>query len=131
MGSVTAQVTIVESFANPRFAGKVDRERGIIPGVKLLGFESKNGRFYPPPVVRQAVSLYEGAKANINHPKSGNPAEPRGYEDRIGMIRNAHVEEGAGGGIYGDLHFNPKHSLAEQLAWDAENNPESPAIFRA
>ena len=24
-----------------------------------------------------------------------------------------------------DLHYNPKHPLAEQLAWDAENSPES------
>lgn len=123
--SATEHATIVEAFASSRFSGKVDRERGIIPGVKILGFESKNGRFYPPPVVRRAVALYEGAKVNINHPRSGNPAEPRAYEDRFGVVRNARIEEGSGGGVYGDLHFNPKHSLAEQLAWDAEHNPES------
>ncbi|MEM0915917.1 MAG: hypothetical protein AAGK09_15080, partial [Planctomycetota bacterium] len=28
-----------------------------------------------------------------------------------------------GRGLYGDLHFNPKHRIAEQFAWDAEHAP--------
>jgi len=31
----------------------------------------------------------------------------------------------SGEGLFGDLHFNPKHALAEQLVWDAENNPRN------
>jgi hypothetical protein len=27
--------------------------------------------------------------------------------------------------LFGDLHFNPKHALAEQLLWDAEHAPEN------
>src|SRR5690606_3955981 len=30
-----------------------------------------------------------------------------------------------GSGIFADFHFNPKHPLAAQMTWDAENNPES------
>jgi hypothetical protein len=38
------------------------------------------------------------------------------------VIRDARL---APHGIFGDLHFNPKHALAEQLAWDAEHAPEN------
>jgi hypothetical protein len=66
--------------------------------------------------------LYESAKVNENHSKEG-PAAPRDYQDRLGVIRN--VEHRAGEGLFGELHFNPKHALAEQLAWDAEHNPSN------
>jgi hypothetical protein len=31
----------------------------------------------------------------------------------------------AGEGLFGDLHFNPKHALSEQLIWDAEHAPQN------
>lgn len=104
-------------------SAKVDREKGVLRGVKLIGFESKNGRSYPPNVLKASVHLYEGAKVNIDHPEPNNPNRPRLYTERFGVIRSARFVEGSG--IFGDLHFNPKHSCAEQFAWDAENNPSS------
>ena len=97
---------------------RVDRKSGVIRGVKLLGLRSKNGRRYQENALAEAVSLYEGAKVNINHPK-GHPLSPRDYQDRLGVIRGVEfrVEEG----LFGDLHFNPKHALSEQLMWDAEH----------
>jgi hypothetical protein len=35
------------------------------------------------------------------------------------------VEFRAGEGLFGDLHFNPKHLLSEQLVWDAEHAPQN------
>jgi hypothetical protein len=90
--------------------------------VKVLGLESRNGRTYLPEALAQAVPLYEGAKVNVNHPKGG-PQAPRDYQDRIGAIRNVALR--AGEGLFADLFFNPKHALAEQLAWDAEHAPEN------
>jgi hypothetical protein len=101
----------------------VDREAGIIKGVKILGLESKNGRTYPKETAARAVGLYEGSKVNVNHPK-GNPGGPRDYQDRIGVLCNVRVEQGDGG-LRGDFRFNPKHALAEQLVWDAEHSPEN------
>jgi hypothetical protein len=75
-----------------------------------------------PETLAQAAPLYEGAKVNVNHPK-GNPAGPRDYQDRIGTIRQVTVRPGEG--LFGDFCFNPKHALAEQLAWDAEHAPEN------
>jgi hypothetical protein len=102
---------------------RVDRQQGIIQGVKILGLESRNGRTYPRETLRRATGLYEGVKVNVNHPR-GNPGGPRDYQDRIGTLRNVRVEQGDGG-IRGDFHFNPKHALAEQLMWDAEHSPEN------
>jgi len=99
---------------------RVDRAAGVIRGVKILGLRSRNGRVYLPEALAQAAPLYEDAKVNLNHPK-GHPARPRDYQDRIGAIRNVELREGEG--LFADFHFNPKHALAEQLAWDAEHAP--------
>lgn len=99
-----------------------DRDAGVVRGVKLLGTRSRNGRIYTEEALRSAVGLYEGAKVNVNHP-AGDPLAPRDYRDRIGVVRNIRLRSGEG--LFGDLHCNPKHPLAEQLIWDAEHAPEN------
>jgi hypothetical protein len=101
---------------------RVDREAGIIRGVKLLGLVSRNGRRYREDALSQAIALYEGAKVNINHPK-GHPLAPRDYQERLGDVRGVVLRPGEG--LFADLHFNPKHSLSEQLLWDAEHAPQN------
>ena len=113
------QATITESLTA---SAKINRTAGVIKGVKLIGFESKNGRIYPAKVLKEAVHLYEGAKVNIDHPSTG-PATERKYSDRFGIIRNVRFVESQG--LFGDFHFNPHHSMTEQVLWDAENNPEA------
>lgn len=113
----------LQEFADSRgLALRVDAATGVLRGVKLIGLESRNGRRYRPEGLARAAALYEGAKVNVNHPKDG-PLAPRDYRDRLGVIRE--VEFRAGEGLFGTLHFNPKHALAEQLAWDAANNPRN------
>ncbi len=102
---------------------RVDRDKGIIEGVKILGLESKNGRTYLKETIARAVALYEAAKVNLNHP-DGNPTQPRDYRDRLGTMRQVRVGQGDGG-LFADFHFNPKHAIAEQLCWDAEHAPEN------
>ncbi len=113
----------IQEFVDSRGVDlKVDKEQGIIRGVKILGLESRNGRRYEAKGVREAAGLYEGAKVNVNHPK-GSPTSPRDYQDRIGQHKNVHFREGEG--LFGDFHYNPKHALAEQLEWDAEHAAEN------
>lgn len=100
----------------------VESDGSVLRGVKLLGLTSKNGRVYRPAALAGAIPLYEGAKVNVNHPK-GDPLTPRDYQDRLGSIRG--VEFRPQEGLFGDLHFNPKHALAEQLAWDAAHASEN------
>lgn len=98
---------------------RVDRAAGVIHGVKLLGTQSKHGREYPAATIAKAIPLYEGCKVNVDHVK---PGERRSLRDRIGVVRNVQLKED---GLYADFHYNPKHVLAEQVAWDAENSPEN------
>ncbi|MBL9123584.1 MAG: hypothetical protein JNG90_08110 [Planctomycetaceae bacterium] len=101
---------------------QIDRAQSVIRGVKILGLRSRNGRVYLPAALASAAPLYEGAKVNVNHPK-GHPHGPRDYQDRIGTLRGVEVRPAAG--LFGDLHLNPAHALAEQLLWDAEHAPEN------
>ena len=115
--------SLVEFVDNSGVSLAVDRDAGVIRGVKILGLESRNGRTYPKQTIASALNLYEGAKVNVNHP-TGSPTSPRDYRDRIGMFKAVRVAEGDKG-LFGDFHFNQKHSLAEQLLWDAEHAPEN------
>ena len=114
---------LLQEFCDSRGAAlRVDRTAGVIRGIKILGPHSRNRREYLPEALARAVSLYEGAKVNVNHPK-GHPNSPRDYQERMGVIRN--VQHRAGDGLFADFHFNPKHYLSEQLIWDAEHTPEN------
>lgn len=113
--------TLHELVNSHGIAMRVDRQQGVIRGVKILGLESRNGRTYLPEALSGAAPLYEEAKVNVNHPK-GDPLAPRDYQDRLGVIRSVTVQPD---GLFADFHFNPKHALAEQLIWDAEHAPEN------
>lgn len=113
---------MLQEFVNSRGVEvRVDTAQGVIHGAKLLGLQSRNGRRYLPDALAQAAALYEGAKVNVNHPK-GSPLAARDYQDRLGSIRQVRVTPQ---GLFGDLHYNPKHPIAEQLAWDAVHAPEN------
>jgi len=114
--------TLQEYVDSRGLSMRLDRQAGVLRGVKVLGLESRNGRSYQPEALTQAVRLYEGAKVNVNHPR-GNPSGPRDYQDRLGTIQGVVLRPGEG--LFADLHFNPKHALAEQLMWDAVHAPEN------
>jgi len=99
-------------------SGKVDTERGIIRGVRIIGPTSKNGRRYPADVLIDALPLYEGAKVFVDHEDS--PRDKRSYAALIGRLENVTFRQGS---LYGDLIVNLKHALAEQLLYDAEHSP--------
>lgn len=114
---------VLQEYVDSRgVALRVDRAAGVLRGVKLIGLDSLNGRRYRPQALAAAIGLYEGAKVNVNHPQGG-PLAPRDYRDRLGVIRQ--VEFRPEEGLFGNLHFNPKHAVAEQLAWDADHNPRN------
>ncbi len=114
--------TLQEFVFTPSPQGRIDREQGILHCVKILGTKSKNGRTYPDATLRDALPLYENIKVNLDH-ATGHNNKPRRYQDRFGVIKNVQIKENDG--LYGDFRFNPKHPLAEQLLWDAENAPEN------
>ncbi len=98
---------------------KVNKEEGILEGIKILGLESKNGRTYKHEALVEAKHLYEGAKVNVNHSSEG--ARLRDARDRIGKFQGIRVESD---GLYGDLHFLTTHPMAPMLIEAAERMPE-------
>lgn len=100
---------------------RVDRQNGILKGVKLVGTRSKNGRVYPPAVLAKARALYEGRPIHIDHPESHNPAESRPIRDRIGWI--AGVTQAADGSLVGDAYILREHPAAGAIFELAERNP--------
>ena len=96
----------------------VDREAGLIRGVKILGLVSANKRRYSAEAVREAVGLYEGVKVNVNHPqKAGDPRDAR---DRFGRLVNV---EARADGLYGNLEYLKSHPLAASISEAAERMP--------
>jgi hypothetical protein len=96
---------------------KVDRAAGIIYGVKVLGWRSRNRREYTREMAEDAVrrKLYEGVKVRINHqvePARFLPAEPL-----FGTIHNAQVSTD---GLFADLHFLKSHPMADRVCEDVE-----------
>ncbi len=114
---------ILQEITNTRRRDvRVDREAGVLFDVKIIGCNSRNGREYPNETLREAISLYENSKVNLDHPE-GDPRKPRSYQDRFGVIRNVVLRENEG--LYAEFRFNPKHPVAEQLLWDAEHAPDN------
>lgn len=111
--------------ANPN---RVDREAGVIKGVKIVGTvsrnkrESRKGRRYTRHCLESAQRLYEGLKVRSNHPSKAAQAtgEERKNEDVLGQLRNVRVGHD---GLYGDLHYLKSHPLAERLCEAAERMP--------
>ncbi len=100
---------------------KVDRDKWTIYDVKILGWNSKNkNRRYTPNGVNPA--LYEGAVVNIDHPDSDEAARgPRSLADRFGEVTG--IYKNADGLFAKELHYNPAHTLCEQILHWAEHAP--------
>lgn len=127
MATATEQV-IRESWGVIQESLRVDRDKHTVYGAKLVSVgESRNRRRYLGPSLREAASLYEGAKINDDHP-DGGATKARKYGDRMGNVLKGSVEFREGSGLHGDLRMNPKHALYEQFMFDAENAPQNVAL---
>lgn len=100
---------------------RVDRERGIIHDVKVLGMKSKNGPSYSPEAVRNAAKLYAGIQTFIGHPDRLRPDAERSPQDLFGWLENPRA---ASDGIRADLHYLKTHPMACQIAEVAERRPD-------
>lgn len=100
--------------------GKVDREAGVIRGVKVLGLESRNRRRYLKEAVRKAIPLYEGAKVFIDHDRKNGE---RSFKDRWGTLTNVRADDN--GELWGDLEYLKSHPQTEMILESIERFPDS------
>lgn len=104
---------VVQGVGNKKL--RIDREKGIIHGVKVLGHTSRNGRVYEEAALRDCARLYEGVPVHFGH-------LTKDYGDRCGSLHNCRPTAKA---VYGDWHLNKGHRLYEQVMHDAEFNPRN------
>ncbi len=105
---------------------RVDRDRGILYGVKFLGLESDNDRRYLPEAVGEAIrlKLYEGCAVNADHPR--RPDDPRSSHDVFGWLENVREAKEGGGRADFRLAAGPDWKLdplAVRLMNAADSNP--------
>jgi hypothetical protein len=101
-------------------APRVDRDAGVIRGVRILGRVSRNGREYSPAALGQAARLYEGLGVNLNHPDRPQSPDTRAVEDGFGWLESIDIRAD---GVYGDLHYFRAHPQAEVIVEAAIRNP--------
>lgn len=113
------QNTLIEqAIIQARGRLRVDREAGVIHGVKILGKTSRNGNLYTDQALDDAAGLYEGVEVYDGH-------HTRKYSDHVGNITEPYRE---GDAIFGSLKLRPKHALFEAVLEDAEHNPSNLAL---
>ena len=97
---------------------QVDENAGVIKGVKVIGFDSRNGRTYSKKALREAVSLYEGKPVYINH--NQDPKSDRLAEDKFGWLSSVREAEG---GLFADMFYLKSHPMSERVVEAAKRNP--------
>ncbi len=100
-------------------AGRIDRAKGVISGVRLMGFQSKNDRVYKQP----DPALFEGVQVRMDHHgKEGGPELPTdpSFMGIWATTENVKVDHT---GVYADVKYNPKHPMMETILWWAEHQP--------
>lgn len=109
---------------------RVDRDKGVIFGVKVLGRSSPNkhglknveGTDYTDEAIRSARPLYEGLKVNCDHPPRETPGKDRSAYDRLGRLENVRIESGE---LFADLKLLRSHPMADRLMEAAETMPDA------
>ncbi len=113
----------IQIEGTPKFREEADGAV-VVLDCKLNSNHSLNGTLYPDPVLKEATSLYEGAKVFDNHSDSPNGWSwgPRQRGSVMGRVINARFPEG-GGGHRGDFRVLPswvKKGLIEDIKADAK-----------
>lgn len=100
--------------------GRIDRQAGVIHGVKVLGRVSKNGHTYSNKALEQGRWKYEGAKVYVDHPPDRNAAAERSVSDLAGVLENVVIRKD---GLYGDLSLLKSHPKYSTILEIAERRP--------
>lgn len=94
-----------ESIQGAFVNGEVD-STPCVKRVKMLGWESSNGRRYLKEAVEKALPMYENGFSYFDHPN----VAPRSFISKFGRFKNVRIEED---GLYGDYYYNADHIHAK------------------
>lgn len=114
------RIVNVLEFTQATQRHRVDRERGVIHNVKILGRKSRNGQTYSNAAISRGRSLYEGATVFADHPR--HPDDERRIEDQLGWLEGVYEQPD---GLHArEFHFVKSHPLASMLCEVAERRPD-------
>ncbi|HEV3312611.1 MAG TPA: Mu-like prophage major head subunit gpT family protein [Chloroflexota bacterium] len=86
---------------------------------------SNNGNHYPDESLRQAVGLFEGARAFADHQAPRDAGQPRSVRDLVGHYRRPRFEPApAGGRVRADLHLLPGQDWLWGIIQEAQSHPD-------
>lgn len=106
---------------------RIDTEKGIVYGMKVLGPKSKNNRRYTESAFDQLTALINGnvgIKSNLNHTDDVNSDAPRKVQDKFGRFLKGTGRKVSGDGVYADYKYNTKHPFAPSFEFWAKEDPE-------
>lgn len=109
--------TVSEQSAFQASQPRVDREKGIIHGVRWLGEDSQNGRHYGQKYRTETIKRYSGIRVNKDHPEGKSLT--RRFDDWVGTLENLQARPDAN---YGDIHVRKGHRDFEAIMDAAENH---------
>jgi hypothetical protein len=115
-------------FAAPSKVERLPSGAIVLRRVKYLGAKSANvnpdgtQNAYTLEARKKSERLYDGAKLFADHPEREKPNRERGLKEQLGRLRGPFAHEADGS--YADAYLNPKHPLAESIAWSAEHSPD-------
>jgi hypothetical protein len=99
-------------------APRIDADKGVLFGVKLLGSNSRNNRRYSNEAMESAAPRYSGKKIYVDHP--GDTAE-RSIDRWAGTIQNARFQDD---GIYGDIKLRKESGFFKGILEAAQDFPK-------
>lgn len=118
-----ASAVRIAEFSGSLTEVKVDLEKMIVYGARLLNPMSRNRRDYAPAALASAARLSEGAKVFVDHAEDeGGRRRPRSVRELAAIVRGAKVN---GQAVTGDLHVMPDHRW---LAERAQLRPEGACL---
>lgn len=102
----------------------VNRETGLVTGLKALGHESKNGDFYPESFMVSNLNHYNGLEVYYKHGPLGTKKD---VLESHGVTQNARVDKTAEGfpEIRVDVQFYKSDPAAMKLVDILEHHPHS------
>lgn len=109
---------------NPRFEQfsmgvpeRIDRDKGELYGVRVMGLASNHGYEYTLPAQQAAAAKFEQMAVGVDHDYRGGPAAPLTSEVAWGVLHNVRTDDR---GTLADVRFLKTHARTEQILEDAE-----------
>ena len=93
---------------------QVDRAKGIIHRVHVLGNKSKHGYTYGIDAQKAVFSRFEGMPVGLDHNYQSAPMK---VSEAFGTLRGPYVDEA---GTWADLHYLTTHEQAPAILEDVE-----------